>query len=121
VDLSVTGKPLSVGGRVWRRGLGVHAPSRLTWDLDGEWRELRGLVGIDDEVLSLPHRGAVNFRLWLDQREVWSSGTVRGGEGVREIPTLALGGASKLTLEVDMDAQSFVADRADWLRVLLVK
>jgi alpha-galactosidase len=121
VDLSVTGKPLTVGGRVWRRGLGVHAPSRLTWKLDGPWRELRGFVGIDDEVLTLPHRGAVDFRLRLDGREVWSSGTVRGGEGAREIPTLALGGASTLTLEVDMDGQSFVADRADWLRVLLVK
>ena len=121
VDRSVTGKPLNVGGRVWRRGLGVHAPSRLTWELDGTWRELRGFVGIDDEVLSLPHRGAVNFRIQLDDREVWSSGTVRGGEGVRDITPVALGDASRLTLEVDMDAQSFVADRADWLRVVLVK
>ena len=37
VDRNCRGGLLSVGGVVFDRGLGVHAPSRLTWDVGGEW------------------------------------------------------------------------------------
>jgi hypothetical protein len=121
VDASVTGSPLTVGGRKYRRGLGVHAPSRLTWTLDGAYRELRGSVGVDDQVLLLPHHGAVNFRIFGDEKLLWESGTLRGGENARAFTGLSLAGVKELTLEAAADAESFVADRADWLRVLLVR
>lgn len=121
LDRSVTGRALTVGGRTWRRGIGVHAPASLSWELDGSWKGLHGSVGIDDEVLALPHKGAVEFRVLVDGGLVWKSGTLRGGDGAKVIPTVALAGARKLTLEVSMDAHSFVADRADWLRMLLVR
>ena len=80
---------------------------------------LRGFCGLDDEVRGLG--GSVEFRVLLDGEAAWTSGDVRGGEAPRAIPPLELGDASELTLEVDMADDLFVFDRADWLRVLLVR
>ena len=122
-DRSVTGTALSAGGRTWSRGLGVHAPSRLEYELDGTWQSLRGAVAIDDSVRLLSYRGSVEFSIVLDgaSEPVWRSGRVRGGEAPLPLPPLDLKGKRRLALVVDMDERSFVADRADWLRMLLVR
>lgn len=120
-DRSVSGGPLTAGGRRWSRGLGVHSPSRLTWRLGGEWKELRGYVAIDDEVLRLPARGSVRFRVHVDGEERWSSPMVHGGEPPLPLPVIDLAGADELVLEVDMADELHVADRADWLRPILVR
>ena len=121
MDRSVSGGPLTSGGRRFGRGIGVHAPSRLTWRLDGTWRELRGAVAIDDSVLLLPHRGSVRFRVHVDGQLRWDSGIVRGGNPPVTLPPLELAGATELALEVDMATRFHVADRANWLRMLLVR
>ena len=121
MDRAVGGGPLVAGGRRYAHGIGVHAPSRLTWALDGTWTELRGAIAIDDSVLLLPHQGSVEFRLLLDGELAWASGTVRGGQAPRTLPALDLTGKRELTLEVDMDSEFHVADRADWLRMMLVR
>jgi hypothetical protein len=120
-DRAVDGAPLRAGGRVFSRGIGVHSPSRLSFALDGSWKELRGLVAIDDQVLRLPARGSVVFRIRVDGEVAWESGVVRGGMPPVAIPTVALEGAVELTLECDMASELHVADRADWLRMVLVR
>lgn len=120
-DRAVTGGPLRAGGRVWRRGLGVHAPSELTWELGGTWTSLRGSVAIDDEVLLLAARGSVVFRVQVDGDVRFESDIVRGGRPPLSLPPIDLRGARELTLEVDMSDEHFVADRANWLGLLLVR
>lgn len=121
VDQSVTGRALTAGGRVFGHGFGVHAPSKLVWKLAGGWSKLRGRVAVDDEVLGLGERGSVVFRVLLDGKKVWESAVLHGGDAPVAFPAIELGTASELTLEVDPGADSFVADRADWLDVMLVK
>jgi hypothetical protein len=121
VDRSVTGRALTAGGRVFGHGFGVHAPSKLTWKLAGGWTKLRARVAIDDEVLGLGARGSVVFRVLLDGKKVWESAVVHGGDAPLALPAIELGTAQELTLEADPGADSFVADRADWLDVMLVK
>jgi hypothetical protein len=121
VDLSVTASPLTAGGRVYARGIGVHAPSRIEWKLAKAWRSLRGSVAIDDQVLRLPARGSVVFRIHADGAQRWESATVRGGDAPIAFPAIDLTGVDELVLEVDADADSYVADRADWLRMILVR
>ena len=121
MDRSVMGPPLTVGGRTFSRGIGVHAPSRLTFDLGGRWSELRGFVGIDDQVMRLPARGSVIFRIQVDGELAWESKIVRGGLPPRSFPDIDLTGANELTLECDMATELAIADRADWLRMVLVK
>ncbi|HVS10669.1 MAG TPA: NPCBM/NEW2 domain-containing protein [Planctomycetota bacterium] len=121
VDRCVTGTPLVAGGETWRRGIGVHAPSRLVWQLDGGWKELRGSFAIDDSVLQLPYHGSVKARIRVDGETRWESGLVRGGSAPIAIPRLPLSGARELALEVEMAENHYVADRADWLRLILVR
>jgi hypothetical protein len=119
-DLAVTGTPLRAGGRVWSRGLGVHAPSRIVYTLDGSWQRLRGWVAVDDSVLRLAARGSVIFRVRVDGEVRFESPIQRGGEPPRALD-VGLAGARELALEVDMDGDHFAADRADWLGLLLTR
>jgi hypothetical protein len=138
IDRCVTGTPLVAGKetqagpdravadllrerRTWRRGIGVHAPSRLVWQLDGGWKELRGSFAIDDSVLQLPYHGSVKATIRVDGETRWESGLVRGGDAPLALPRLPLSGARELALEVEMAENHYVADRADWLRMILVR
>ncbi len=120
-DRACTGGPLRAGGRTYRRGLGAHAPSRLTWNLDGTWRELRGKVALDDSVLPERAEGSVVFRIWVDGEKVWESPVMRGGDPPVPFPGIALKGKEELVLQADMATDLHAGDRADWLRMLLVK
>jgi len=121
IDRSVSGGALISAGRHYTRGLGVHAPSRLSWELDGSWSSLRGACALSDEVLRLPVRGSVVFRVHVDGEERWVSPPLSGGDAVVELPSIDLAGARELSLEVDMGGDFFAGDRANWLRMLLLR
>jgi hypothetical protein len=121
LDRAVDGAPLRVGGRTYTRGIGVHAPSRLTWQLDGQPAELRGRAALDDQVQRLAAKGSVIFRVRVDGELSWESGVRRGGDPAVELPRIDLTGAKELELEVDMATDLHMGDRADWLRLLLVR
>lgn len=122
MDASVVGRPLVCGGRTWRRGIGMHAPSRLTFRLDGSWKTLRGRVGIDDSTrINGPEaRGQVVFRIWTDGKKAWESAPVRGGDAPQAFAPVDLTGVKELVLEAD-PAGEFFGDRADWLGPVLVR
>jgi hypothetical protein len=120
IDRAVDGGPLRVGGQHEARGIGVHAPSRLTWQLDGSYERLRFSVAVDDSGVGAERSGSVRFRVLGDGRELWQSAIVRGGQGLTSPPPLAVSGVRELVLEVDPDGD-FVLDRADWLRPILVR
>ncbi len=121
VDRSVSGGPLRARGRSYTRGLGVHAPSRIEWRLDGAWKQLRGQAALDEEVERLPARGSVRFRVWVDGETRWESPVLRGGDAPLEFGPIDLEGAQRLALEVDMAEDLHLGDRADWLRPLLLR
>jgi len=118
-DRSTSGAPLRAGGRLWTRGLGVHAPSRLEYELDGTWKRLRGKVAIDDEVIALPAGGSVVFRVLAGERLLWESPVLRGGDPPLEIGAVDLSGVTELVLEATTADEMHVGDRADWLRPIL--
>ena len=122
IDHNVAGGTLTTAGTVWRRGIGMHAPTRVTWELDGGFSRLRGTVGIDDSARWNPvgARGSVVFRVWLDGEPAWESAVVRGGDGALAMPALDVSGVRELVLEADM-AGDFRGDRANWIRLLLIR
>ena len=121
LDRSVSGGPLRCGGRLYTRGIGVHAPSKLRWELDGSWSALKLAIGVDDEVLELAGRGSVIFRVVVDGEARFESEVMRGGRAPLEVPRISLEGAAELRLEVEMASDLHVADRADWLRPVLIR
>lgn len=120
VDRNCQGGLLKVGGRNFARGLGVHAPSELRWDLDGSWKELRLACGVDDSGASGTRSGSVRFRVLGDGKEIWASDIMRAGEAPLRPMPLVIEGVKSLVLEAD-PVGDFVLDRANWLRPMLVR
>lgn len=119
-DRAVSGGSLRAGGRTWPRGIGAHAPSRLTFDLGGAWAQLRGRVAVDDSVVPLPAEGSVVFRILLDGEVAWESPVLAGGAAPVAFPPLDVTGKASLVLEADMADGLHMGDRANWLGLVLV-
>jgi hypothetical protein len=121
MDASVVGGPLT-SGRAFRRGIGMHAPSVLTFALAPGYERLRGSIAIDDSALvnAPAARGSVVFRVRADGELLYESPLVRGGDAPLALPPLALAGKRELALEVD-PAGDFAGDRANWLELVLIR
>src|SRR2546421_92844 len=48
VDMGVAGKPISIGGKQFARGVGTHAESKLRLDIAGKASRFFAQVGVDD-------------------------------------------------------------------------
>jgi hypothetical protein len=120
-DRNVLGGPLSVGGKRYMKGIGMHSAARLTFRLDGNYRRFDAAVAIDD---SAGQRGSVTFGVYVLRGGAWTeafaSGTVRGGEAPRPV-SVDVTGAQGLTLTVDYADRGDELDRADWLNARLVR
>jgi NPCBM/NEW2 domain len=49
-DLNLDDKPMHVSNVAYEKGLALHAHTELVYDLKGDYREFRALVGLDDDV-----------------------------------------------------------------------
>jgi hypothetical protein len=115
-DQSVTGKALRTPSRVFARGIGVHAYSRLTYAIDASYKEFRTQYAIDGA-------GAyanVDVRILLDGKVAYEKKGVTSGEA-GEVVKLPVGGVKTLTLEVDYGLSNDTQDRFMWLEAALVR
>jgi quinoprotein glucose dehydrogenase len=108
--------PLRVAGKAYARGIGVHAPSRLVYEVPAGAKGFVSRVGVDDEARA----GRVGFEVWVDGRKAWGSGPIRAGTIDRtyvEIPA----GARRIELRVDDGGDGTNGDHADWCEAGFVK
>lgn len=117
VNRSIGGGALVIRDRWTASGLGMSSRTRSTWALDGSRRWFCARVAIDDTAAG---GGDVVFRVKLDGRTVWTSGSVTGRDRPRSVGPLDLDGATHLTLEVDYGRRADVGDHAAWLDPRLV-
>ncbi|MGE5294377.1 MAG: NPCBM/NEW2 domain-containing protein [Solirubrobacterales bacterium] len=116
-DLSVDGKPLTIAGQKFERGVGTHADSLLYVELNGGSTRFRAMVGVDDEVLN-PQRsgganpGSVEFRILADGKQAYKSGVIKRGDAAKEVD-VDVTGVKLLVLIVD-SGDSMNYDHADW-------
>lgn len=111
-DRSMGDRPLTIGGKVFAKGLGIHAASEVVYALDGRYSAFSAVVGIDDEA----PKGQVIFQVWLDERKVLDSGPVQQGPGKEVL--VPLHGGKELRLVVDSDG-TINSDHADWANAQL--
>lgn len=121
-DRSVRGHPLRLltkeGESTFDKGLGTHAKTVLTYDLDGKFARFEASVGLD---AATGKRGRADVRVLLDGKEV----------GPAELKTLAAGaavpvkvdvrGAKELTLVVDFGPTGDVQADVNWGDARLVE
>lgn len=113
VNRSVLGTPLTVGGKVYERGIGAHSICRMFFDLGADAVSVSGSVGGDD---NNPFRTAFQFKIVGDRKELWRSGVLRKGDAVKEFD-VDLSGIDKVLLLVEECGDGIMYDHADWLNV----
>jgi hypothetical protein len=103
--------PLTLNGQVYAHGLGTHAPSELSFDLDGKYRSFESDIGIDDRQRGGP--GSVIFKVLVDDRPVFTSYVLRAG-APHESVRVDLTGAKSLVLVVEDAGDGNHDDHANW-------
>jgi glucose/arabinose dehydrogenase/uncharacterized protein (DUF2141 family) len=104
------GRPLSINGQVFAKGLGAHAASDVRYNVGGACTRFKATVGIDDE--KRPN-GSVAFQVYADATKVYDSGVVTGASAVQNVD-VSIAGASELRLVVTDGGDGFAYDHADW-------
>ncbi len=130
-DSSVLQGPLRIGGREYRKGLGVHSYSLLEYDLASNFTRFQAMIGLDESARPPGSRitgteGFVIFRVRLDGRLLLEKPLSWRNPG--EAVDLDVKGGKLLSLEVDCgkagDASSifnFALDRANWAEARLIR
>jgi hypothetical protein len=109
---SVTGGPLSVGGKKFRSGIGTHAASDVQYDLHGLFGTFTSGVGVDEG--SRSEKGSVEFIVLGDGKELWRSGVLKRADGLRQLH-VSVAGVRLLTLRVTDAGDGNDSDHADWV------
>lgn len=104
------GHPLTLDGTVYPKGLGVHAPSTVSYYLGGKCTRFTATVGVDDEI---PDYGSVIFTVLVDGKPKQVSPTM---DGLTKAVSLDVDvtGASYLDLQASAGASSISGDHGDW-------
>ncbi len=110
-DKSVQGKPMSIAGQKFERGVGTHAASRMYVDLGRGSESFKATVGVDDEVKG--NTGSVEFRVYGDGKRLWRSGVMKAGQPAKAVD-VNLQGIDTLLLIVDPAGDGVNFDHADW-------
>jgi hypothetical protein len=121
-DRSVLGSQLRVAQQPYLKGLGMHSPARITYDVPPGARRFEAEVAIDDETHG---RGSAVFRVFVDDGSgKWQPGAesevVRGGQPPQPI-AVDVSQARRISLLVDFADRGDELDHADWLGARLVK
>jgi glucose/arabinose dehydrogenase len=105
------GITMSLAGITYARGLGVHAPSEIRYNLGGACSgKFVADVGIDDEA---GDAGTVIFQVFLDGVKAYDSGIVRGSD-LRALANVSVAGKNELRLVVTDAGDGNAKDHADW-------
>ena len=108
---SISDKPLSVGGVVFKRGVGTHAPSSGSFKTDGK-SPLRftAKVGADDAADGV---GSMVFQVFGDDKKLFDSGLMRKGDPAKDVD-VDLKGHKQIELRVTDGGNGNTFDHANW-------
>jgi alpha-galactosidase len=104
------GNPITLGGVVHAKGLGVHAPSTVEYYLGGKCTSLTATVGVDDEKNG---KGTVEFQVLADGKQVADSGVLTNAAGGQPVHADVTGSQS-VQLVVTDGGDGNDSDHADW-------
>lgn len=109
------GNPITIGGQVYEKGLGVHAESIVDVYLGGNCLNFTADVGVDDEV---GNNGSVVFEVYTDGERQFTSPTLRGPDAPLPV-SVDVTGAHILRLRVHDSGNGNGFDHADWAAAAL--
>jgi Gpi18-like mannosyltransferase len=105
-DSSIDGSALHVGGRLYPRGVGTHAPFELVYDLPPGYSRFVATIGLNASAA-----GLAEVRVLLDDQSVHSTGPLRASSQPAAVD-IPLMGARQLKL-VGLDLGDKTGDHVD--------
>ncbi len=118
-DASVAGNELRLAGNTYDKGLGMHAESRLTFDLAGGYRWFEAVVGLDERT---GRAGSARLEVLVDGKPQTPADIreLAGSDPPRMI-RIPVTGAQELTLVVKFGSRGDVQSHVDWADARLIK
>ncbi|WP_297852076.1 NPCBM/NEW2 domain-containing protein [Meiothermus sp.] len=113
------GRPITLNGVVFSKGLGAHAPSDILNNLGGNCTRFRAAVGLDDEVDHQTEWGSVIFRVLADGVLLFDSSLMRGSSPTQTVD-VDVSGRQELQLIITDGGDNNYYDHADWADARLV-
>ena len=111
MNKNLADKPLKIGGRTFKNGIGTHAESRIYVDTKNAAKRFVSYVGVDDVVAK--GYGSVEFFVIGDDKVLWKSGMMKSGDKAKKVD-INIKGISRLLLYVSDAGDSNGSDHADW-------
>ncbi|MFJ1605975.1 NPCBM/NEW2 domain-containing protein [Streptomyces sp. NPDC088253] len=109
------GHPITLGGVVYAKGLGAHAPSAVEYYTGTRCRTVTADVGVDDEKGA---NGTVAFEIWADGKKVASTGVLTNAMPAQPV-SADVTGAQVVRLVVTDGGDGVDSDHADWANARL--
>lgn len=110
----LTGSPLTIGDHVYGKGFGVFTPSEISFDLQGAFARLEGVVGVEPDERPEPSSDRrIRFVLYADGERVLETELL----GVRSEPypiAVSLRGVNHLRLATEREPGARTGVRAMW-------
>lgn len=104
------GKPITIEGVRYAKGLGTHAPADIEFYTAGRCSTVEFQAGIDDEVGGA---GSADLEVWSDGGRVAHSGIVTGAQPARKV-TASVKGATYVRLVATNGGDNATSDHADF-------
>ncbi|MHB1000086.1 MAG: NPCBM/NEW2 domain-containing protein [Armatimonadota bacterium] len=112
VDLSAEGRPMSIAGVAYAKGMGLAPNSELAYDLKPEYREFVAVVGVDDE-MKLYRSASIAFKVIIDGNLLHETPTLRSDDFWHiRVPVPV--GSRKIQLIATDAGDGINCDHADW-------
>ena len=118
INKAVSLQPLTLHGKRYASGLGTHANSEIHFSLDGLYTSFETVIGLDDSQMG--GIGTIVFEVWVDDRKVYASKVLRGGDIPQEVK-VSVAGAKELKLVVTDAGDGNHFDHGDWADAQLLK
>ena len=114
---SIDGHPLTVGGKIYGNGIGIHPPGWMVFKLDGQATKFRSLAAIDDETGG---KGTAELKFYGDKRRLLhATGILRGGQPAVPVE-VNLTGQKILMIEMTVAGDGYGNDHIDLLDPVIV-
>jgi len=110
LDKSQGGNPMMMNGESYRKGIGVHSGSKITYYLGEKYDKFYCDIGIDDEV---GDRGNVAFVVLGDGEELYRSKKVTGADQIIRL-VIKIMTVRRLVLLVEFGDEFHIRDHANW-------
>ncbi|GAA0591646.1 hypothetical protein GCM10009001_04710 [Virgibacillus siamensis] len=111
------GSALTINGQTFDKGLGVHAPSEIVYQLDGKYSKFSSYVGVDDEVAG---GASIVFQVWGDGEKLYDSGLMTDSDDAKKLD-ISVDGIEELKLVVTTSGNGNGQDHGDWGNAVLFK